>query len=135
LGVGTHLDPKIAALRAFTEAVQSRLTTIHGTREDTYKADFARRAGYERMKRINRKWFEGTGVEASLDEMPTFSSNDFLNDIRYTLRRLLSVGLDEVVVADLTRTETEVPAVRVIVPGLEVYAMDKERAGKRLRGA
>ncbi len=134
LGVGTHPDPKIAALRAFTEAVQSRLTTIHGTREDTYKADFARRAGYERMKRINRKWFEGTGVEASLDEMPTFDSSDFLNDIRYTLRRLSSVGLDEVVVADLTRTETEVPAVRVIVPGLEVYAMDKERAGKRLRG-
>lgn len=33
LGVGTHLVAEIAALRALTEAVQSRLTTIHGTRE------------------------------------------------------------------------------------------------------
>jgi len=135
LGVGTHLDPEIAAMRAFTEAVQSRLTTIHGTREDTYKADFARRAGYERMKRINRKWFEEAGAAVSMGEMPAYRSTDFLDDIRYTLQRLASVGLNEAVVAELTRSETAVPAVRVIVPGLEVYAMDKDRAGKRLRGA
>ncbi len=57
LGVGTHLVPEIAVLRALTEAVQSRLTTIHGTREDTFKAEYVRRIGYDRMKRINRKWF------------------------------------------------------------------------------
>ncbi len=135
LGVGTHLEPEIAIMRAFTEAVQSRLTTIHGTREDTYKADFARRVGYERMKRINRKWFEENGAEASIGEMPAYRSADFLDDIKFTLKRLSSVGLDEAIVVDLTRSETAVPAVRVIVPGLEVYAMDKDRAGKRLRNA
>ncbi len=133
LGVGTHLEPEIAVIRALTEAVQSRLTTIHGTREDTYKADFARRVGYERMKRINRKWFESAGATEDIKEMPSFRSPDFLDDIRHTLRRLSSVGLEEVVAVDLTRNDTGVPAVRVIVPGLEVFAMDKDRAGKRLR--
>uniref|UniRef100_A0A7J3UZC4 YcaO-related McrA-glycine thioamidation protein n=1 Tax=Candidatus Methanosuratincola petrocarbonis (ex Vanwonterghem et al. 2016) TaxID=1867261 RepID=A0A7J3UZC4_9CREN len=132
LGVGTHLVAEIAALRALTEAVQSRLTTIHGTREDTVKAEFARRIGYERMKRINRRWFSPCPQMVSLEELRSFSGKDFLEDIRYTLDRLVSAGLREVIVVDLTRGETGIPAVRVIVPGLEVYALDKERAGRRL---
>lgn len=132
LGVGTHLVAEIAAVRALTEAVQSRLTTIHGTREDTVKAEFARRIGYERMKRINKRWFSPSPERASLSELRSFSGKDFLEDIRYTLERLGSAGLREVIVVDLTRGETGVPAVRVIVPGLEAYAIDKERAGRRL---
>lgn len=132
LGVGTHLVAEIAAVRALTEAVQSRLTTIHGTREDTVKAEFARRIGYERMKRINRKWFAPCPERVSLDELRSFSGKDFLEDIKYTIEGLGRAGLREVIVVDLTRGEIGVPAVRVIVPGLEVYALDKERAGRRL---
>jgi len=33
LGIGTHLDPEIAAIRALTEVAQSRATQIHGTRK------------------------------------------------------------------------------------------------------
>ena len=57
MGVGTHLDPEIAVIRALTEVAQSRATQIHGTREDTTRAIFMRKAGYERMKRINKHWF------------------------------------------------------------------------------
>ncbi len=132
LGVGTHLVAEIAAVRALTEAVQSRLTTIHGTREDTVKAEFARRIGYERMKKINRRWFSSSPERVNLGELRSFSGKDFLEDIRYTLNRLDRAGLQEAIVIDLTRVETGIPAVRVIVPGLEVYALDKERAGRRL---
>ncbi|MCX8169932.1 MAG: YcaO-related McrA-glycine thioamidation protein, partial [Candidatus Methanomethyliaceae archaeon] len=69
LGVGCHLIPEIALIRALTEAAQSRLTTIHGTREDTYKAGFARIIGYEKMKRLNRKWFEKAERSIKLSEM------------------------------------------------------------------
>jgi len=34
IGLGCHADPEIAAIRAITEAVQSRLIYIHGNRED-----------------------------------------------------------------------------------------------------
>ena len=57
LGIGTHLDPEVAILRALTEVAQSRATQINGAREDTVRADFAREAGYERMKRINKYYF------------------------------------------------------------------------------
>jgi ribosomal protein S12 methylthiotransferase accessory factor YcaO len=40
-----------------------------------------------------------------------------------------------VIVSDLTRPEIGIPVVRVIVPGLEVYAMDNDRIGERCRNA
>ena len=58
LGVGTHLDPDVAVIRALTEVAQSRATQIHGTREDTINADFMRKSGYEHMKRMNKHYFE-----------------------------------------------------------------------------
>jgi len=36
---------------------------------------------------------------------------------------------------DLTQEEIGVPVVRVLVPGLEVFAMDNERIGSRCRDA
>lgn len=51
LGIGTHLNPEIAVMRALTEVAQSRATQIHGTREDTSRAVLMRKAGYERMKK------------------------------------------------------------------------------------
>jgi putative methanogenesis marker protein 1 len=135
LGVGTHLVPEIAVLRAVTEAVQSRLTTIHGTREDTFKAEYTRRIGYDRMKRINRRWFSPSGGDVRFSDLTAYRSDDFLEDIRFTLSCLKKAGLDDAIVIDLTRENTGIPSVRVIVPGLEVYALDKERGGKRLKAA
>jgi ribosomal protein S12 methylthiotransferase accessory factor len=135
LGVGSHTVAEIAVLRALTEAVQSRLTTIHGTREDTFKAEFARRIGYERMRKINRKWFEPSRETVRMKDIGSHPNKDFLDDINFTMDRLRGSGLDEVIVVDLTRKELGIPAVRVIVPGLEVYAMDRDRAGERLRAA
>ncbi|NLD56618.1 MAG: methanogenesis marker 1 protein, partial [Methanomicrobiales archaeon] len=45
------------------------------------------------------------------------------------------LGMDRVIIADLTREEIGVPVVRVIVPGLEVFAMDPERRGERVKNA
>ena len=53
LGMGTHLDPEVAILRALTEVAQSRATQINGAREDTVRADFAREAGYEQIGRAH----------------------------------------------------------------------------------
>jgi ribosomal protein S12 methylthiotransferase accessory factor YcaO len=40
--------------------------------------------------------------------------------------------LNRVIAVDLTRTETGIPTVRVIVPGLETYCFDKTRIGTRV---
>lgn len=133
-GMGTHTSANIAVLRALTEVAQSRLTQIHGAREDTTLADFRKQIGYERTKRLNRHWFEPR-EEKSFAEIPSFESDDFLIDIEYMLKKLEDAGLDRAIVVDLTREEIGIPVVRVIVPGLEISAVDPERVGKRCKDA
>ncbi len=132
LGVGTHLDPEIAVLRALTEVAQSRATQIHGTREDTTRAVFMRKAGYERMKRLNKHWFGQSHDIIDLDQIKNKSGETFREDIEISMKLLKKAGFNEVLFVDLTRSEIEIPVVRVIIPGLEVYSVDSERVGKRL---
>ena len=133
-GMGTHTSAKVAVLRALTEVAQSRLTQIHGAREDTTLADFRKRIGYERTKKLNSHWFSGS-EKRSFADVPSFESDDFLLDIRHMLAKLQEAGLDRAVVVNLTRAEIGIPVVRVIVPGLEMSAVDPERVGKRSRNA
>jgi ribosomal protein S12 methylthiotransferase accessory factor len=133
LGVGTHLDPEIAAIRALTEVAQSRATQIHGTREDTTRAVFMRKAGYQRMKRINKHWFgESKGV-IEISDIENMSKKSFKEDIETSLKLLVDCGFDQVLYTNLTRPEIDIPVVRVVIPGMEVYSVDVERVGKRLR--
>lgn len=133
-GMGTHSSAGVAVLRALTEVAQSRLTQIHGAREDTTTADLRKQIGYERMKRLNKHWFEESSSK-DFSEIKSYDSNDFLDDILYMQGKLAEAGLDRTVVVDLTREEIGVPVVRVIVPGLEISAVDGERVGRRCRDA
>ena len=134
IGMGTHTSARIAVLRALTEVAQSRLTQIHGAREDTTVADFRKRIGYERTKRMNRYWFVARESRRFAD-IPSFDTPDFLDDITLAQQRLREAGLPRVIVVNLTRETIGVPVVRVIVPGLEVFAMDQERIGRRCHEA
>lgn len=134
IGMGTHTNPAVACLRALTEVAQSRATQIHGAREDTTTGDLRRAIGYDRARRLNRYWFEADrSIEP--EALPVLDTNDFLDDIRLVCDRLRAVGLERVVAVDLTRPGIGIPVVRVIVPGLECYAMDPERKGDRCRHA
>ncbi len=134
LGIGTHLNPRITVIRALTEVAQSRLTQIHGAREDTVHADANRKLGYERMKGMNRMWFYPSPSSRKLDDYEVLDTPDILDDIGIALGKLKKNGFRRVVAVDLTRKELGVPVVRMIVPWMEVYALDEERAGRRIRG-
>jgi thioglycine synthase len=134
IGMGTHLCSEIAVIRALTEVAQSRATQIHGAREDTNETHFLSKIGYERTKRVNKRWFTIEPVE-SFDKIPSYHTDDFLDDINIILERFKKAGLGRVLVVDLTRPEIGIPVVRVIVPGLEHYAMDMERLGDRCKNA
>ncbi len=134
IGIGTHTSARIAVMRALTEVAQSRLTQIHGAREDTTIAGLRKKMGYDRAKRINAYWFKENGLE-DYHRIESYDSDDFLTDIRFIIEALKKQGLDRVIVVDLTREEIGIPVVRVIVPGLEVFAMDQERRGARVNNA
>ena len=133
LGMGTHLNPKITVIRALTEVAQSRLTQIHGAREDTVRGKATRQMGYERVKRLNQMWFADSQKSVPLTEYQSLDTADLFDDLQVILARLVKHGFKRIVAVDLTRKELDIPVVKMIVPGLEVFAMDEERAGPRLR--
>ncbi|MEM0240591.1 MAG: YcaO-related McrA-glycine thioamidation protein [Candidatus Nezhaarchaeales archaeon] len=133
IGFGSHLDPEIAAIRALLEVAQSRLVQIQGAREDTHRANLMRMIGYERIKRINKHWFSKSDEVIKLSELPHLARDDILDEILLVVDVLRRRGFDRVVVVNLTRPEISIPTVRVIVPGLEVYAVDQDRIGPRGR--
>ncbi len=123
IGSGTHTCPEIAALRALTGVARSRGSYLHGGPSDPRRETVIRKAGYERLKRINGIWFADAEA-VDIADVPDTSTDRFDLDIR---RVLEDVGphTDRVCVCDLSRTA--VPVVRVILPGFEISYMDPDR--------
>lgn len=119
-GTGCHPAREVALLRALTEAVQSRMTLISGTRDDVSRADYERQLDPELLRRMLAEMRAGPG--RSFREAPTWEADTFEDDVGWALERLSSVGIAEVVAVDLTRRELGIPVVRVVIPGLEASA-------------
>ncbi|KQC05412.1 MAG: hypothetical protein APR53_07675 [Methanoculleus sp. SDB] len=122
-GTAAHTDPEIAVIRALLEVARSRAVYLHGGRVDAIREAFARKAGYERLKRINRLWY-APGDETELSAISSLSTERFDLDIARCLDEI-GAHADRVCVADLT--STAVPVVRVIIPGFEVSYTDTSR--------
>ena len=131
LGIGTHLDPEVAVFRALTEVAQSRATQINGAREDTVRADFAREAGYERMKRINRYYFRQEETQINFNDIEDKSTTSITGDLEIVKKELMDNEIKNILYTDLTRPEIDVSVVRVVIPEMELYAIDSSRAGYR----
>ena len=134
IGVGTHLNPEIAAIRALTEVAQSRTTHKHGLKVNAELQKRTHEMGYERVKEANALWYHDSKKEIELSSMKDESTEYVLDDIEIVLGKLMDAGFDRVIIADLTRPEIDVPTVRAIIPGMEVSTMDSEREGLRAWG-
>ncbi|QPF83191.1 YcaO-like family protein [Bradyrhizobium genosp. L] len=123
-GAGTHPDARIALTRALTEAAQSRLTGIHGGREDL--TDFA----------------PPTARQLSAPGQPTISFGDIPShehasvneDLAFIIDRMRAAGFDQAVAFDLTRAEVGIPVVRVVVPRAESWTIFIEQSGRAALG-
>jgi ribosomal protein S12 methylthiotransferase accessory factor len=133
IGVGTHLSPRIALIRALTEVAQSRLSQIYENENNPSAAAMKRGMGYDRLKAMNSKWFTQSKNTIRFSDVPSHATSYVLDDIFTILDALCSRSLSTVAVADLTRKDIGIPVVRVIVPGLEQCTMDKDRVGPRAR--
>jgi len=134
MGVGTHLNPEVAAIRALTEVAQSRATFLHMFSEDPRVGATNQRIGYEKVKSINRMWFADAESRKSISEMPSLDTDDIYEDLVLVLKELERRGFERAIAVDLTCRELGVPVVRVVVPGMEVFTMDEDRVGPRLMG-
>jgi YcaO-like protein with predicted kinase domain len=117
-GAGCHPSRSVAMLRALTEAAQSRLTYISGSRDDIERRDY-RRPGDETPAE-RRKREEPTVRPSRRFQATASGDTETLNDdLRWELSQLQAAGLTQVIVVDLTVPEFNLPVVKVVIPGLE----------------
>jgi len=124
MGVGCHIHPEIAVLRALTEVAQSRATQIHGAREDTNRGDVVRRISYDRMKRVHKKWYTFKD-EVNIEDIENRAKLNIKKDIETVKNTLKENGFDKVITVGLNKTIIDVS--RVIIPKMEVYSVDRDR--------
>ena len=118
IGSGCHPDRAIAALRALTEAAQTRLTYISGARDDLSPEEFTPAASAERASYV-RRLFSQSKAAVRFQNCPAFSSSSFEEDQSWLQVRLAAAGMKQVLAVDLSRPGLGVSVVRAVIPGLE----------------
>jgi ribosomal protein S12 methylthiotransferase accessory factor len=117
-GAGCHPSRSIAVLRALTEAAQSRLTYISGSRDDIERRDY-RRPDDETPAERRRREGPAAPPRRRLDVTETQDFPTLNEDLAWELTRLQAAGLNQVIVVDLTMPEFNLPVVKIVIPGLE----------------
>ncbi len=117
-GSGCHPDKRVALARALTEAAQSRLTLIAGSRDDLWRRMYDDSSRAAQWTAKMRAGFAAPPRRSFL-EIESFESPTFADDLRWMIGRLGDAGIRDAFCVDLTREDFGVSVVRVIVPGLE----------------
>jgi ribosomal protein S12 methylthiotransferase accessory factor len=130
IGYGTHMDSRIALIRAITELTQTRAVNIQGSRDDCRKIEYE-----ENDEIYRRKWQFMPATSFRLvptsermvpfSEIKSYITDDILDDIKIILNRLKKAGLKRAVIVDLTNPKLGIPVVRAIVPGLETFEVGR----------
>ena len=138
-GYGCHPDSTIAIIRAITEAAQSRLSFIHGGRDDLHKLydRFARKSEAEADNYVQRlvNTVSRHDQIARFDDIPDLShiASDLPSAFNCLLERLKGAGFNTMLRVAYTAPQDELQVVRVLVPGLENFSDTSQRIGFRLR--
>ncbi|NEC66053.1 YcaO-like family protein [Streptomyces sp. SID9727] len=138
-GAGLHVNQEIAAVRALSEAAQSRLSHIHGGRDDIidrhdYFDAAARDAELRATAELRRRVRDPAGM-VPMSALPDFSHEvDTLTDaLDLLLDRARAVGVRQVLTVDLTPVpDAGLHVVRVVAPRLESFQPSLQRVGRRL---
>jgi ribosomal protein S12 methylthiotransferase accessory factor len=124
-GMGAHPSPARAAIRALTEAAQSRVTSITGARDDFDPNLYGARLKADLtiyLKALPRR------PRARVDEEP----RDPAENLDFLLGRLRTSGLVSVVVVPLEVDGLDFSVAKVLVPELENPTGDRaQRFGQR----
>lgn len=117
-GMGCHPRREVALLRALTEAAQSRLTLIAGSRDDNPRTQYEHFRDGDELATY-RQQLARLRPTVGFGDVPTFDGDTFADDVVWELERLATAGIGQLVAVDLTDPDIGLPVVRVIAPGLE----------------
>lgn len=135
LGSGAHPKAGTALLRALTEAAQTRLTYITGSRDDLRPEEFSP-AGLIGKRRFAEGLLRDNRPLRDFSAIPSLPAETLQAQLDILLQRLSACGIDQVVAVDLHKERVGIPVVRIIIPGLEAPHDDPLYApGPRARAA
>ncbi len=118
LGSGTHPDRTVALARALTEAAQTRMTYITGSRDDlTFEA--YTHAGRTRMALAARALLKKSGNPRPFSTVPTAVNETLRDDLDLLASSLAKAGIDQIACIDLSKPMAGISVMRVVIPGLE----------------
>jgi ribosomal protein S12 methylthiotransferase accessory factor len=117
-GSGAHPCREVALLRALTEAAQTRLTVIAGSRDDIGMVAYQRGQDRAALAAAART-LAATSSGRRFEEVPTHLAETLHDDVAWELGQLSAAGIDQVAVVDLTLPKFGISVVRVVIPGLE----------------
>jgi ribosomal protein S12 methylthiotransferase accessory factor len=118
-GAGCHLDRAIALSRAITEAAQSRLTYIAGTRDDMHRRLYLR-TSRRLFDEVLDRW-EQACAGTKFSDVPSCATDTLEDDLDCLLRRLEAAGLHKAIEVDLSGGLAGLFVARIIVLGLESH--------------
>lgn len=109
VGSGAHLSPTVAAIRAITEAAQSRLTFIHASREDLT------RAAYQNTHKKLYDKFLSFQPDTDWSNFIDNASDTLSEDYQIVLQYLTKSDFPAVYRVDMSRSEFGVAVVKIFI--------------------
>jgi ribosomal protein S12 methylthiotransferase accessory factor len=137
-GDGCHPCRSIALTRAVCEAMQSRLTDIHGGRDDLSIHRSRERPGDDHPDAC-RRFVAALASGEPVDYLRIPDHSDIARDIpsalSFLLRLLEGQGFRHILRVVLSPADLPISVVRVVVPRLECHIGLANRVGQRLKAA
>jgi ribosomal protein S12 methylthiotransferase accessory factor len=135
-GHGCHWSHEVAVHRAITEALQSRLTFIHGGRDDLEERHgLFRNLGAGERRSYARSLLEKAKDASSIFPVGTHwtqpKPTSLTEAIATLIERVRTAGGARVVAVTLTPADHPLAVVRVVAQGLEHFSPNLPRAGRR----
>lgn len=118
-GFGCHPQRGVALRRALTEAAQSRLTRISGSRDDISVDDVDVIRTEASIREQQQHLAQEDRVFRRFEDAATTGVGSAAELLEHTLLQLSRAGLSQVLRVDLSRADMPIAVVRAIIPGLE----------------
>ena len=116
LGMGTHHARDVALSRAVTEAAQSRITVIAGSRDDNFPEEYQRQA-----LTADYQLPEEPAAAKPWAQVPSAPLHETFDDnVADLVERITQAGHAPVLRVDHTKPDLQIPVVHCFVPGMQV---------------
>jgi ribosomal protein S12 methylthiotransferase accessory factor len=117
LGAGAHVDPAVAVARALSEMAQMKAAVLAGPPITAERANEAENAWFTAVNVTSEPWLIGSGTSLPSGVPSHATAEEARDDV---VARLSALGHD-VLWADFTRRDSQLPVVRTFAPGLRHF--------------